>query len=140
MVHTTQSSYTPFLTENLYQGLRPFLPASVQFSKDMRSVHFLGFPEVRDEYFDADIERQVRRMQNVIELGRGLREKHTLSLKVRAICVFSHPVHISFRISHIDASERAPRLPSGYAVPRRCCTLAVLFRIRTKRPGNRFHH
>ncbi|KAF9519228.1 hypothetical protein BS47DRAFT_1375144 [Hydnum rufescens UP504] len=88
----TMSSYTPFLTESLYQGLRPFLPASVQFSKDMRSVHFLGFPEVRDEYFDADIERQVRRMQNVIELGRGLREKHALSLKtpLKELLVF-HP-------------------------------------------------
>lgn len=76
------------MTENIYQGLRPFIPASVKFSEDMRSIHFLGFPEVRDEYFDADIERQVRRMQNVIELARGLREKHSLSLKASIIYIF----------------------------------------------------
>lgn len=51
---------------------------------DPRSVHFLGFPEVKTEYLDADIERQVKRMQSVIELTRQLRERHTLMLKVRS--------------------------------------------------------
>jgi isoleucyl-tRNA synthetase len=76
-----QSSYTPFLTENLYQTLRQFIPEdpSVQ---DARSVHFLGLPEIKEEYFDVDIERQVKRMQTVIELTRTIRERHTLSLKV----------------------------------------------------------
>jgi len=49
---------------------------------DTRSVHFLNFPEVVGEYFDMDIERQVQRMQTVIELARNIREKHNLSLKV----------------------------------------------------------
>lgn len=43
----------------------------------------MGFPEVKAEYFDVDIERKVKRMQNVIELTRQLRERHTLMLKVR---------------------------------------------------------
>jgi isoleucyl-tRNA synthetase len=40
------------------------------------------FPEVKEEYFDEDIERQVKRMQTVIELTRTIRERHNLSLKV----------------------------------------------------------
>ena len=75
-----QSSYTPFLTENIYQGLKPFMPENPE--ADTRSIHFLPFPEVKEEYFDAVIERQVKRMQTVIELTRNVRERHNLSLKV----------------------------------------------------------
>jgi len=42
----------------------------------------LSFPVVKEEYFDADIERKVKRMQNVIELTRNVRERNNLSLKV----------------------------------------------------------
>lgn len=49
------------------------------------SVHFLMFPEVKKEYFDADIERSVGRMQSVIDLGRGMREKKNLNLKVKKL-------------------------------------------------------
>jgi isoleucyl-tRNA synthetase len=80
-----QSSYTPFLTENIYQSLRPFIPEDPE-AEDIRSVHFLSFPAVKEEYFDEEIERQVRRMQTVIELARYIREKHSLSLKVSLIC------------------------------------------------------
>jgi isoleucyl-tRNA synthetase len=76
-----QSSYTPFLTEHIYQSLRAFMPEDP--SQDTRSVHFLTFPDVKEEYFDAEIERQVERMQVVIELTRNVREKHNVSLKVR---------------------------------------------------------
>lgn len=75
-----QSSYTPFLTENIYQSLRPFIPADPE--ADTRSIHFLSFPEVKEEYFDETIERQMKRMQTIIELGRNIRDRFTLSLKV----------------------------------------------------------
>jgi isoleucyl-tRNA synthetase len=39
-------------------------------------------PEVKKEYFNADIERAVGSMQTVIELGRFIREQKTISLKV----------------------------------------------------------
>lgn len=76
-----QSSYTPFITENLYQSLRQFIPEKAN-TGDTRSIHFLSFPKVKEEYFDADIERQVQRMQAVIDLTRNVRERHNLSLKV----------------------------------------------------------
>ena len=78
----TQSSYTPFLTENIYQSLRTYIPEDLN-AGDTRSVHFLLFPDVKEEYFDPTIERQVKRMQTVIELTRNIRERNNLSLKVR---------------------------------------------------------
>ncbi|KAK9721381.1 isoleucine--tRNA ligase [Basidiobolus ranarum] len=74
------SPFTPFLTENMYQTLKTFLPPS-DGQEDERSIHFLLFPEVREEYFDPEIERAVSRMQSVIELGRIIREKKNISLK-----------------------------------------------------------
>ena len=72
--------FTPFLTDNIYLRIAPYLPTSLQ-GKDSRSVHFLPFPEVREELFDEDVERRVGRMQRVIELGRVSRERRTIGLK-----------------------------------------------------------
>ncbi|CAG8520180.1 6354_t:CDS:10 [Ambispora gerdemannii] len=55
--------------------------AAPEVDQDLRSVHFLSFPEVRKEYFDTEIERRVSRMQTVIELGRFIREKKNIGLK-----------------------------------------------------------
>lgn len=51
---------------------------------DIRSVHFLPFPSVRDEYFNPDIERRVQRLQSVIELARTVRERALVPIKVSA--------------------------------------------------------
>ncbi|KAF9314555.1 isoleucine--tRNA ligase [Podila horticola] len=74
------SPFTPFLVENMYQTLKNFVPKDPTIVDD-RSVHFLSFPEVKEEYFDDDIERAMARMQAVIELGRTVRERKTISLK-----------------------------------------------------------
>jgi isoleucyl-tRNA synthetase len=44
-------------------------------------VHFLPFPTVREELFDEVVERQVKRMQSVIELGRICRDRANKGLK-----------------------------------------------------------
>ena len=72
--------FTPFLTENIYQRLLPFIDEAER-GKDPRSVHFLQFPEVKEGLFDEDVERRVGRMQRVIELGRVSRERRTIGLK-----------------------------------------------------------
>ncbi|TFK23968.1 isoleucine-tRNA ligase [Coprinopsis marcescibilis] len=93
----TMSSYTPFLTENLYQSLKEFIPVDPA-ADDVRSVHFLSFPKVKEEYFDEDIERQVRRMQAVIDLTRNIRERNNISLKVpmKELLVFhADPAYIA---------------------------------------------
>ncbi|TGO44619.1 hypothetical protein BOTNAR_0781g00030 [Botryotinia narcissicola] len=72
--------FTPFLTDNIYQRLLPHIPKELQ-AEDPRSVHFLAFPDVREELFDVDVERRVGRMQRVIELGRVSRERRSIGLK-----------------------------------------------------------
>lgn len=72
--------FTPFITDNIYQRLLPHIPKNLQ-GEDSRSVHFLAFPDVREELFNAEIERRVGRMQRVIELARVSRERRTVGLK-----------------------------------------------------------
>lgn len=72
--------FTPFLSDTIYQKLLAYIPAELQ-GEDARSVHFLPFPEVRQELFDAEVERRVSRMQKVIELARISRERRTIGLK-----------------------------------------------------------
>ena len=72
--------FAPFITDNIYLRLLPFIPKSLQ-GVDARSVHFLPYPEVREELFDAEVERRVERMQKIIELGRLSRDRRTIGLK-----------------------------------------------------------
>ena len=72
--------FTPFITDNIYQRLIPFIPES-HVAKDPRSVHFLSFPEVREELFNGVIKRRVTRMQAIVDMGRSSRDRRTLSLK-----------------------------------------------------------
>ncbi|KAF7506145.1 Isoleucine--tRNA ligase, cytoplasmic [Endocarpon pusillum] len=72
--------FTPFITDLIYLKLLPHIPTSLH-SEDMRSVHFLPFPEVRRELYDEVVERRVGRMQRVIELARVSRERRTVGLK-----------------------------------------------------------
>ncbi|KAK2738336.1 isoleucine--tRNA ligase [Myotisia sp. PD_48] len=72
--------FTPFITDTIYLRLLPHIPEQLR-GEDSRSVHFLPFPEVREELFDEAVERQVLRMQKVIELGRISRERRTIGLK-----------------------------------------------------------
>jgi len=72
--------FIPFLTEHIYRLLAPHIPNSTT-EKDQRSVHFLAFPDAREELFDQAIERRVSRMQKVIELGRAARDKSNVGLK-----------------------------------------------------------
>ncbi|POY75658.1 putative Isoleucine--tRNA ligase [Rhodotorula taiwanensis] len=91
----TLSAFTPFITENIYQGLRPFFPADVSHlgvGNDVRSLHFLPFPTVREEYFDPVMERQVSRLQAVIDLGREVRQRRVIPVKTPlAELVVFHP-------------------------------------------------
>jgi isoleucyl-tRNA synthetase len=73
--------FTPFITDNIYLRLLPHIPKELH-GEDNRSIHFLPFPEVREELFDEVVERQVKRMQAVIELGRICRDRANKGLKI----------------------------------------------------------
>lgn len=76
----TLSSFTPFITETIYQKLLAYLPVD-EADGDVRSIHFVSFPSVRREFIDEVVQRRVARMQSVIELGRTCRERKTIGLK-----------------------------------------------------------
>lgn len=76
--------FTPFLTDHIYKKLHSHIPEAVfkdLHCEDSRSIHFLPFPDVRQELYDAVVERRVGRMQKVIELARISRERRTIGLK-----------------------------------------------------------
>lgn len=88
--------FTPFITDNIYQRLLPHIPEKLR-GEDSRCVHFLSFPEVRKELFDATVERRVSRMQKVIELGRISRERRTIGLKTPLksfVIIHNDPVYL----------------------------------------------
>ena len=87
--------FTPFLTETLYGRIVSYLPKSLH-TEDMRSVHFQPYPEVRSDLFDEVVERQVGRMQRVIELGRISRERRAIGLKqpLKTLIVIHSPEYL----------------------------------------------
>ena len=57
----------------------------------------MAFPDVREELFDAEIERRVGRMQRVIELARVSRERKTIGLKTplkTLVVIHADPVYL----------------------------------------------
>lgn len=66
--------FMPFLSDKLWLHLQEYMPRELLIG-DVRSVHFLPFPEPRQELSDEVVERRFARMQKVIELGRVCREK-----------------------------------------------------------------
>lgn len=69
---------TPFITETMYQHMKPALPEAER----MGSVHFLPIPTENDALINKKIEVAVQYMQTVMELARGCRIKRDVSLKV----------------------------------------------------------
>ncbi|KAG9233036.1 tRNA synthetases class I-domain-containing protein [Amylocarpus encephaloides] len=88
--------FTPFIADTIYLLLLPHIPKDLQ-GQDPRSVHFLAFPDVREELFNVEIERRVGRMQRVIELARVSRERRTAGLKTplkTLIVIHADPVYL----------------------------------------------
>jgi isoleucyl-tRNA synthetase len=88
--------FTPFITDKIYLLLLPHIPEHLQ-GEDARSVHFLPFPDVREELFDVEIERRVERMQRVIELARVSRERRAVGLKIplkTLVVIHADPVYL----------------------------------------------
>ncbi|MDC6274572.1 isoleucine--tRNA ligase [Lacticaseibacillus paracasei] len=75
--------FTPFLADTIYQKMKPLYTGETlkTYCDDDRSVHFLSYPTVNESLFDEKIEVAVSRMQKIIDLGRNIREKKTISLK-----------------------------------------------------------
>ncbi|KAI6654161.1 Isoleucine--tRNA ligase, cytoplasmic [Oopsacas minuta] len=86
------SSFTPFITEYMYQNLKTALamPKHININNNKQlskyllqteSVHYLLLPEYKHDYVDTVIDNGVKNMQTVIELGWTIREKNSVPLK-----------------------------------------------------------
>ena len=80
--------FTPFFTEYLYRELRTIHPnfndesLPVDVVGKSSSVHFTMLPEYDEAKADEVQEARMKHLQSVIELGRVIRERRTISLKV----------------------------------------------------------
>lgn len=66
----------------MYQNMRHLLAGLGASAEDTRSVHFLSLPKAREDLIHTEIESAVSHMQTVIELGRVIRDRKTLPVKV----------------------------------------------------------
>lgn len=66
----------------MYQNMRHLLAGEGASAEDTRSVHFLSLPKAREDLIHTEIESAVSHMQTVIELGRVIRDRKTLPVKV----------------------------------------------------------
>ena len=76
LITRTMSPFTPFFTEYVYQNLRKCLPEDVRED----SLHYLRFPEAREELMDQAVEDAFSLMQSAINSGRVARERCTKPL------------------------------------------------------------
>ncbi len=66
--------FVPFITEAVYRILR---------TEDMpESVHLCDFPQFAGKHRDADLDRQMAVVQQVVQLGRSLRSEYDLKVRM----------------------------------------------------------
>lgn len=72
--------FTPFFTELMYQNLQKVLGYQ-QENGNRESIHHLHMPEPQKKLISVVVERKVAHMQEVIDMGRLIRERNTLPMK-----------------------------------------------------------
>ena len=68
--------FTPFLSETIYHQLLK----NNSHKKD--SVHLEEYPKVSEKLIDLDLEAAVQRMENIVVMGRNIRENAGVKVKV----------------------------------------------------------
>lgn len=95
----------PFFSERLFQDLNG---VTHRFKED--SVHFIAFPEVREEFIDKLLEERMQLAQKICSMGLSLRKKSNLRVR-QPLAKIVLPVHDSNfkvqvdRVKHLVCSE-----------------------------------
>lgn len=112
------ASYTPFMAEFIYQHLRQaygfssFTAAAANAAAagagSADSVHFVMLPDVETSSIDEDLERAMTAVQDIIILGRVLREKQKILTKtpVKSLRVITPDDGIVARIQPLSSYIR----------------------------------
>lgn len=69
---------TPFITETMFQHLKPALPESERAD----SVHYLMLPDSVSSAKNPEVERAISALQTLVELGRLCRDNRNVAVKV----------------------------------------------------------
>ncbi len=82
LLNTTilMSCITPFISDYIYMNLKNGV-SSDNTDYFAESIHFLRIPNYKDSLLNENVERMVSLMQNVILLGRKIRDNKKISLK-----------------------------------------------------------
>lgn len=97
--------FTPFITEYLYQHLRKLQPSYSEADNGRGSqnpvmpgksdsVHFLPVPKYDPSRLNHDAVEAMATLQNIVELGRNVREKRLINLKTpvkNVVVILSRP-------------------------------------------------
>lgn len=98
------SPITPFITEHIFLNLRNALPDGD--ARKQTSVHFVMFPhgDLTRAESDSSIIRTVSHMQQVVLLGRKIREQRGVSLKtpVQSVTVLSSDAALLQDVADMD--------------------------------------
>lgn len=102
LTHVTKllAPFTPFIADYIYRHLRNAYPEG--HSDKLESVHFAMLPKAEESQINAEIEMQIALLQDVIVLGRQMRDKRRLQIKtpLRRLTVISSD---ELKISTLDA-------------------------------------
>lgn len=81
--------FTPFISEYIYKRLRDALTETHELYSE--SVHFLMLPTTKCDMISPGIEKSVALLQEVVQLGRSLRDKRKSTIKtpIRQITIIS---------------------------------------------------
>lgn len=71
--------FVPFLAETIYKKLSQLLPINEQ----KESVHLCEYPNVNDFIDDPNVERRMKRLQEVCKMVRNLRDKTTTATSIK---------------------------------------------------------
>ena len=103
--------FTPFLTEHIFQGLKPMLSDEIlNASENSASVHYLLLPEPSEcGVIDKDIERALHALQTVVTLGRVIRDQKVLGKRqpLNELVVVHEDPKILKDIEHLQSYIKA---------------------------------
>ena len=114
--------FTPFFCEYLWRTLRRVVDASDE------SVHFTMIPDADNTLIDESVERRMAAMRQVIDIGRMIREKKEISMRVGLLSKAARSSSAHFAVS----AKRDGRRASRSAIPRRRRLAAILSSLRAQ--------
>ncbi|MEC8461072.1 MAG: isoleucine--tRNA ligase [Pseudomonadota bacterium] len=89
----TMAPFTPFMSESVFQALKPLAPADTSLS-----IHMQAYPKAKVELIKPDLEMAVTKMQHILVLGRQQRNDAKIKIKTplsKLTVIHAHQAQLS---------------------------------------------